>query len=70
MDKIKKKKVIQELNVPLTTKVLVRNGVIIEDLDEKELEDNTEILLDDYEELNEVDLEQDLSEEEQMFLSI
>ncbi|CAB4430589.1 unnamed protein product [Rhizophagus irregularis] len=67
MDKIKKKR---ELNVPLTTKVLVRNGVIIEDLDEKELEDNTEILLDDYEELNEVDLEQDLSEEEQMFLSI
>lgn len=55
---------LRELNVPLTIKELVRDGVIIEDIDEKELEDNTEILLDDYEELNEMDLVQDLSEEE------
>lgn len=43
---------------------MVKNGVKIEDLDERESKDNNEILLDDYEGLNEMDLEQALSEED------
>ncbi|PKC56292.1 hypothetical protein RhiirA1_402241 [Rhizophagus irregularis] len=41
---------------------LVKNGVTIENSEEKETEDNIEIL-DDFEELNEMYLEQDLSKE-------
>ncbi|CAG8753444.1 16177_t:CDS:2 [Rhizophagus irregularis] len=51
-----------KLNVPLTIKELVKNGVTIENSEEKEIENNIEIL-DDFEELNEMYLEQDLSEE-------
>ncbi|CAB5295631.1 unnamed protein product [Rhizophagus irregularis] len=46
----------------LTIKELVKNGVTIENSEEKETEDNIEIL-DDFEELNEMYLEQDLSKE-------
>uniref|UniRef100_U9THR3 Uncharacterized protein n=1 Tax=Rhizophagus irregularis (strain DAOM 181602 / DAOM 197198 / MUCL 43194) TaxID=747089 RepID=U9THR3_RHIID len=48
--------------VLLTIKELVKNGVTIENSEEKETEDNIEIL-DDFEELNEMYLEQDLSKE-------
>uniref|UniRef100_U9TN67 Uncharacterized protein n=1 Tax=Rhizophagus irregularis (strain DAOM 181602 / DAOM 197198 / MUCL 43194) TaxID=747089 RepID=U9TN67_RHIID len=55
-------RILRELNVPLTIKELVKNGVTIENSEEKEIENNIEIL-DDFEELNEMYLEQDLSEE-------
>lgn len=55
-------RILKELNVPLTIKELVKNGVTIENSEESESDDNVEIL-DDFEELlNEIDLEQELSE--------
>ncbi|PKB92627.1 hypothetical protein RhiirA5_444006 [Rhizophagus irregularis] len=53
---------IRKCGVLLTIKELVKNGVTIENSEEKETEDNIEIL-DDFEELNEMYLEQDLSKE-------
>ncbi|CAB4422917.1 unnamed protein product [Rhizophagus irregularis] len=53
--------ILRKLNVPLTIKELVKNGVTIENSEEKETEDNIEIL-NDFEKLNEMYLEQDLSE--------
>ncbi|CAB4423155.1 unnamed protein product [Rhizophagus irregularis] len=50
------------LSIPVTSAAkLVKNGVTIENSEEKETEDNIEIL-DDFEKLNEMYLEQDLSE--------
>ena len=46
-------RILRELNVPLTIKELVESGVTIENLGEKESEDDIE-LLDDFEELNEM----------------
>ena len=55
--------ILRELNVPLTIEELVKNRVTIENLEENEPDDDVEIL-DDFEELDETDLEQELYEEE------